>query len=145
MPKSETLKSHHRRRGCVLGQGATKKSKEGEVKRRQESPHDVADQEMIRRRQSLSRNRSELSGYPWERQMEMAGRHQEWRDEIHGIFCTLIGVCASDLEIKSKRKYLSAVSAKTRRRQACRVFIPLTFMISCSDSRADRVAAGYCS
>jgi hypothetical protein len=38
VPKSETLKSHHRRRGCVLGQGATKKSKKGKGKEGK-SPH----------------------------------------------------------------------------------------------------------
>ncbi len=83
---------------------------------------------MIRRRQSLSRNRSELSEYPWERQKEMAGRHQEWRDEIHGIFYTLIGVCLSDLEIKSKRKYRQWA----QKLDAAKLlgFVPLTFMIS---------------
>ncbi len=63
--------------GLRLGAGRDEEVEEREGKRRPESPHDVADPEMIRRRQSLSRNRSELSEYPWERQKEMAGRHQE--------------------------------------------------------------------
>ncbi len=131
--------------GLRLGAGRDGEVEGREGTRRPESPHDVADPEMIRRRQSLSRNRSQLSGYPWERQQEVAGRHQEWRDAIHGMFYTLIGVCIGSWD--QVKEEVSAVSAKTRRRQASRAsrVCSTHFHDFVSDSRADHVAAGYCS
>lgn len=104
VPKSETLKSHHRRRGCVLGQGATKKLKEGKGKEGKR-PHTTW---QIRRWFAVDnlypetdRNCRDIPGSA-RRKWPAATRSDVMR---FTEYSTPWLVCASDLEIKSKRKY----------------------------------------
>ncbi len=141
VPKSETLKSHHRRRGCVLGQGATKKSKKGTEKKVRvptrrgrsgdDSPSTISIQKQIGI-VGISLGAPEGNG-----RLRPGVTWWDSRNILHPDWCVHWILRSSQRgSIGSERKNSTPPS-----------FLGLFHSLSWfrSDSRADHVAAGYCS